>query len=86
MDIYTYGDNFGPSLMRKSDKGPGLPGRSQALQREPPEALRPPPLQSAPAALSLHHTSKFACLQGLGVLFRQDAGCTVGLSPARPKS
>ena len=36
--------SFGPSLTRKSDKGPGLPGQSQALQREPPEALTLPPL------------------------------------------
>ena len=77
--------SFGPSLTRKSDKGPDLPGWSQALQREPPKALTPPPLQSAPAALPLHHTSKFARLQGLGVLC-QDAGCTAGLSPALPKS
>ena len=49
------------------------------------ENHRRPSLQSAPAALSLHHTSKFACLQGLGVPFRQDAGCTVGLCPALPK-
>lgn len=38
---YTYGDSFGARLMRKSDKGPGLPGQSQALQREPLEALTP---------------------------------------------
>lgn len=57
--------SFGPSLMRKSDKGPALPGRSQALPREPPEALTPPPLQSAPAALSASHF-KVRPFTGLG--------------------
>lgn len=71
---YTYGDSFGARLMRKSDKG-------LAFLTEPGAAENPlrPPTQSGPAALSLHHTSKFCLFTvGLGVPFRQDKASTVG--------